>query len=120
MERQRIDKWLWHARVVRTRTAAAAVAESGLVRVNGDRINAASRPVRIGDIVTVALDRVWVLKVAGFSERRGKASDAAQLFENLQCETVPVAPETKPQSSGGRPDRRERRDILRLKRPGNE
>ena len=119
MDRQRIDKWLWHARVVRTRSAAAALAEGGLVRVNGTRIDAASRQVRTGDVVTVALDRVRVLKVAGFSERRGGASDAALLFENLQPETAPAAA-IRPSSPGARPDRRGRREILRLKRPGNE
>ena len=46
LDRQRIDKWLWHARVVRTRTAAAALAGSGHVRLNGARIDAASRPVQ--------------------------------------------------------------------------
>lgn len=120
MDRQRIDKWLWHARVVRTRKAAASLAEGGLVRVNGDRIDAASRLVRTGDVVTVALDRVRVLKVAGFSERRGGASDGALLFENLQPEIAPAAAAPKSLPPGSRPDRRERREILRLKRPGNE
>ena len=64
MDRQRIDKWLWHARVVRTRSAAAALADAGLVRINGARVDTSSRPVRPGDVVTVALDRnVRVLKV---------------------------------------------------------
>jgi ribosome-associated heat shock protein Hsp15 len=57
LDRQRVDKWLWHARVVRTRSAAAALADSGHVRVNGSRIEAASRPVRPGDVITIALDR---------------------------------------------------------------
>ena len=56
-DRQRIDKWLWHARLVRTRGAAAALAGSGHVRVNGARIDAPSRFVRIGDVITVALER---------------------------------------------------------------
>jgi ribosome-associated heat shock protein Hsp15 len=73
LDRQRIDKWLWHARVVRTRSAAAALAVSGHVRVNGQRIDLASRAVRLGDVVTVALDKtVRVLKVAAFAERRGR------------------------------------------------
>lgn len=118
MDRQRIDKWLWHARVVRTRTAAASLVEGGLVRINGARIDAASQPVRTGDVVTVALDRVRVLKVAGFSERRGGAPEAALLFEDLQP-VLPAKPTLAP-TPGGRPDRRERRDILRLKRPGND
>lgn len=119
LDRQRIDKWLWHARVVRTRTAAAALAEGGLVRVNSTRIAAASRQVRAGDVVTVALDRVQVLKVAGFSERRGGASDAAILYENLQPAIEPPIAAVRPDSPGARPDRRERREIMRLKRPGN-
>jgi ribosome-associated heat shock protein Hsp15 len=119
LDRQRIDKWLWHARVVRTRNAAAALVEGGLVRVNGVRIDAASRLVRPGDVVTIALDRVRVLKVAGFSERRGAAPDAAMLFENLQPKVeAPIAAD-RPAQAGGRPDRRERREILCLKRPRN-
>jgi ribosome-associated heat shock protein Hsp15 len=120
LDRQRIDKWLWHARVVRTRSAAAALAEGGAVRVNGVRIDAASRPVRVGDVVTLALDPVRVLKVAGFSERRGAASDAAVLFENLQPKVEARQAAVRPGQEGGRPDRRERREILRLKRPGND
>ena len=83
-DRQRIDRWLWHARLVRTRGAAAALAGSGYVRVNGDRVAAPSRQVRIGDVITVALDRaVRVLKVRGFVERRGPAGTAASLYEEL-------------------------------------
>ncbi len=120
MDRQRIDKWLWHARVVRTRSAAAKLAEGGMVRVNGARIDAASRAVRAGDVVTVALDRVRVLKVAGFSERRGGAPEAARLFEDLQPAPAPSATLAPPLPVVGRPDRRQRRQILRLKRPGND
>ena len=83
MDRQRIDKWLWHARVVRTRTAAAGLADNGLVRLNGARVDAASRVVRIGDVITIAFDRIRILRVAGFAERRGSAADAAPLFEGM-------------------------------------
>src|SRR5487761_1494182 len=73
-ERQRIVRWHWHARLVRTRGGAAALAGAGYVRVNGMRIDAPSRMVRTGDVVTVALDRrVRVLKVPGFRGRRGPA-----------------------------------------------
>src|SRR5208283_4285762 len=83
-DRQRIDKWLWHARVVSTRGAAAALAASGHVRVNGTRIDAPSRMVRTGDVITVALERrVRVLKVQGFVERRGPASARQTLYEDL-------------------------------------
>jgi ribosome-associated heat shock protein Hsp15 len=83
-DRQRIDRWLWHARLVRTRSAAAALAEAGYVRVNGARIDAPGRMVRTGDVVTVALDRVVrVLKVRGFSERRGPAAAGHDLYDDV-------------------------------------
>jgi ribosome-associated heat shock protein Hsp15 len=84
LERQRIDKWLWHARLVRTRSAAAALADRGRVRVNGERIHAASRKVALGDVITVALGQVRVLKVLDFSERRGVPGTAKALYEDLE------------------------------------
>lgn len=85
MERQRLDKWLWHARVVKARTSAAALVEAGHVRVNGEREKAPGHGVKIGDVLTVALDRsVRILKVAGFSERRGDATAARVLYEDLR------------------------------------
>jgi ribosome-associated heat shock protein Hsp15 len=84
LESQRIDRWLWHAHLVRTRDAAAALADRGYVRVNGMRINAPSRMVRAGDVITVALGRsVRVLKVRGFRERRGPAGSHEALYEEL-------------------------------------
>jgi ribosome-associated heat shock protein Hsp15 len=83
--RQRIDRWLWHARLVRTRSAAAALAGAGYVRVNGVRIDAPSRMVRAGDVITVALEPcVRVLKVRGFRERRGPAGSSETLYEELK------------------------------------
>ena len=80
-DRQRIDKWLWHARMVRTRSDAAALTEAGYVRVNGKRVTAPSQQVKVGDVVTLALDRsVRVVRVEGFSERRGSAANARALY----------------------------------------
>jgi ribosome-associated heat shock protein Hsp15 len=82
--RQRIDRWLWHARLVRTRSAAAALAAAGYVRINGTRIEAPGRIVRLGDVITVALDHaVRVLKVRGFTERRGPPNCGQELYEDL-------------------------------------
>jgi ribosome-associated heat shock protein Hsp15 len=84
LDRQRIDRWLWHARLICTRKAAAALASSGHVRVNGARIRAAGRMVRSGDVITVALERnVRVLKVRGFVERRGPAQLREILYDEL-------------------------------------
>jgi ribosome-associated heat shock protein Hsp15 len=119
---QRIDKWLWHARVVRTRAAAAALAASGHVRVNGQRVDAASRSVRLGDVVTVALDRsVRVLKVAGFAERRGAAESARVLVEDLMPASAQIAVPDASEPAGlrqpgtGRPTKRERRAIAHFR-----
>jgi ribosome-associated heat shock protein Hsp15 len=85
LERQRLDKWLWHARVVKARTSAVALVEAGRVGINGVREKAAGHAVKTGDVVTIGLDGgVRVLKVVGFSERRGDASAARVLYEDLQ------------------------------------
>ncbi len=85
MDRQRLDKFLWHARVVKARTSAAQLVEKGRVRINGVRETAPGHAVKPGDVLTIALDRsVRVLKVIGFSERRGDASSARVLYEDLQ------------------------------------
>jgi ribosome-associated heat shock protein Hsp15 len=86
-DRQRIDKWLWHARMVRSRSAAAALTQAGYVRVNGTRVTAASHPLRTGDVVTLALDRsVRLIRVAGFAERRADAATARNLYREVAGE----------------------------------
>ena len=85
LDSQRVDKWLWHARVVRTRSAATALAAAGYVRVNGTRV-AAGQAVRRGDVVTVALDRsVRVMAVQDFSERRGDSTRARGLYRAVRA-----------------------------------
>src|SRR3977135_2963115 len=121
-DRQRIDKWLWHARLVRTRSAAAALAASGHVSLNGARIGAPAKPVKPGDVVTIALDaRVRVLKGVGFAPRRGAAEAGRALYEDL----APVDPARTEESDappgarepgGGRPTKQDRRAIERVTR----
>jgi ribosome-associated heat shock protein Hsp15 len=85
LERQRLDKWLWHARVVKARTSAAALVESGHVRINGARERSPGHGVKVGDVLTIGLDRtVRILKVIGFAERRGDAAAARLLYEDLE------------------------------------
>jgi ribosome-associated heat shock protein Hsp15 len=121
---QRIDRWLWHARVVRTRPVAAALAESGRVRVNGQRINAPARTVRTGDVLTIALrDSVKILRVTGFAERRGSASDASPLYEDLSeplpPRSAPPPPNAPSRDPGtGRPTKRDRRALDRMRQRG--
>ncbi len=104
---QRIDKWLWFARLAKTRTTAQKLVLSGAVRINRDKVDAASRQVHPGDVLTVALERqVRVLKVLAPGVRRGPAPEAQQLYEDM----TPPAP-IRPPSGGERPTKRDRRAI---------
>ena len=76
---------MWHARVVKARTSAVALVAAGHVRINGVRELAPGHGVKVGDVLTIGLDRaVRVLKVVGFAERRGDASAARALYDDLQ------------------------------------
>ena len=70
--------------MVKARTSAAELVESGHVRVNGAREKSPGHAIKIGDVITVALDRtVRVLKVIAFNEKRGDATSARLLYEEL-------------------------------------
>lgn len=83
--RQRLDKWLWHARVVKTRSNAQALVAAGRVRINGARQSAPGHAVKAGDVLTVSLDGgVRLLKITAFAARRGDAAAARLLYAELQ------------------------------------
>jgi len=118
--RQRIDKWLFFARMMKSRSLAQSHIQSGRVRINGERVGQPSHPVKPGDKVELSLERrdvVLVVKLAG--ERRGPYEEAKLLYEDL----TPPPDETKRLSSyeqamrtagAGRPTKKERRAIDRL------
>ncbi|GGA35156.1 RNA-binding S4 domain-containing protein [Pelagibacterium lentulum] len=94
---QRLDKWLWFARVVKTRTLAQKLIASGAIRVNGQRVLDADYRIKPDDGLTLVIgSRIRVLKVVGFAQRRGPASAAAMLFEDLSPQLSSSA--QKPQS----------------------
>jgi ribosome-associated heat shock protein Hsp15 len=117
---QRIDKWLWFARVVKTRTLAAKLVTEGHVRLNREKVEKASATVRAGDVLTIAVHtRVRILKMVNPGAKRGSAPEAALLFEDL---TPPADPIIKPppgpadrDAGSGRPTKRERRQTDRLR-----
>lgn len=121
---QRIDKWLWHARIVKTRTLATRLAASGQMRVNKRRMSRASHTVRPGDVLTfVHGGRVRVLKIVALAVRRGPAPDARALYEDLAPggrETGPVSAAQGPVAArprgAGRPTKRDRRRLTALRR----
>ncbi|HEX4893886.1 MAG TPA: RNA-binding S4 domain-containing protein [Hyphomicrobiaceae bacterium] len=114
---RRLDRWLWFARVVKSRTLAAGLVADGKVRVNRERVTKASHQVRIGDVLTITVGpRVRILKVLAAGERRGPASEARELFEDLSpppeaSPDRPSVPATDGEraSGTGRPTKRDRR-----------
>ncbi|PZF78909.1 RNA-binding S4 domain-containing protein [Aestuariivirga litoralis] len=87
--RQRLDKWLWFARVVKTREAACSLVESGHVRLNGQKTLKPGHGVKADDVLTIVLNsRVRVLHVAGLAERRGPAEAARRLYREPGMSTL--------------------------------
>jgi ribosome-associated heat shock protein Hsp15 len=118
MHAQRLDKWLWCARLAKTRTGAARLIEARKVRVNGDRVLKPSRLVKAGDVVTLAfLGRLSVVRVLGAVERRGPAGLARGLYEDLTPQAPPAADQGVNGSArqGPRPTKRDRRRLDALR-----
>jgi ribosome-associated heat shock protein Hsp15 len=119
----RLDKWLWAARFFKTRSAATAAVTGGKVEVNGERAKPA-RNLRPGDEIRLRLSPYdWELTVTALGTRRGSAAQAAVLYHENDAsrraraqlaEQLRLAP--KPVFRQGRPSRRDRRQLGRLRR----
>ena len=122
--RVRLDKWLWAARFFKTRGLAAQAIETGKVEVNGERAKRAKQ-LQVGDQLRVRLGPYHhIVKVRALSERRGPPAVAAQLFEETEESRkareamqlqVRIA-QSVPGYDRGKPSKKDRRDIERLKR----
>ncbi|HJQ12204.1 MAG TPA: RNA-binding S4 domain-containing protein [Gemmatimonadaceae bacterium] len=125
IKRVRLDKWLWAARFFKTRAVAAQAIETGKVEVNGERAKRAKQ-LQVGDQVRVRLGPYHhIINVRGLSEQRGPASVAARLFEETEesrkaRETMQmqmrIAQSGHEYDFRGRPTKKDRRDIEKLKR----
>ena len=122
----RLDKWLWAARVYKTRSLAAEAIEKGKVEVNGERAKRA-KSLQAGDSLTIRLGPYQhMITVRALSERRGPASFAATLYEESaegrkarEAMQIQVkAAQTVPGYDRGRPTKKDRREIERLRRGG--
>lgn len=110
---QRIDKWLFFARVLKSRSLAAKLVQSGGVRVNAVKVDQPAATVKPGDGLTISLERrILVYRVLAEGVRRGPAEEARTLYEDLTPPPVPkaerlVVAEREPGT--GRPTKRDRR-----------
>ncbi len=116
----RIDKWLWFARVAKTRSLAAKLVTSGAVRLNKDKVSAASQAIKLGDVLTIQRgNQVLVYKVEALGSRRGPAAEALLLYEDLSPKPVKSeqpALDVAPGAGQPRPSKKDRRELMRLKR----
>jgi ribosome-associated heat shock protein Hsp15 len=122
-DKVRLDKWLWAARFFKTRALAAEAVEGGKVQVNGDRPKR-SRPLQVGDELRIRLGPYeHIITVQALSDRRGPASQAAGLYQETGTsrtarEALAVQLKSLHSLFGpekGRPTKKDRREIERLK-----
>lgn len=120
MDKQRLDKWLFFSRAVKSRTLAQKLIETGAIRVNSERTDRTDHKVGPGDVLTMTVhERLLVWRILDAGERRGPATEAAALYEDLSPPPVPrdaVPPVQAARDPGaGRPTKRDRREIDRLR-----
>jgi ribosome-associated heat shock protein Hsp15 len=114
----RVDKWLWAARFFKTRSLATGACTGGKVDINDEAAKPA-RLVRAGDLVKVTLPqgRRRIVKVVSLDDRRGSATIARALYEDLtppEPARTRQAPPPYREPGAGRPTKRERREVDRL------
>ena len=117
---QRLDKWLWFARILKSRTLAAKLVEEGKIRVNRERVDKPAHQIKPGDVLTASVHtKVIILKVLSPGARRGPAKEAAMLYEDLTPPPPPPSEAVKRDAArdpgSGRPTKRERRQTDRFK-----
>lgn len=83
----RLDRFLWFARIAKSRSAAQAIAEKGTLRLDGRRIERSAAAVRVGSIIVFPLyGKVRALRVEALPKRRGPPAEAAQLYTPLETQ----------------------------------
>jgi ribosome-associated heat shock protein Hsp15 len=91
--RIRLDKWLWQARFVKSRSLSAGLIEAGHMRLNGERVVKPAHPVGPGDVLTFpAGGKVRVVRILAVGVRRGPATEAQTLYRNEGADAVPPGP----------------------------
>ncbi|WP_375173125.1 RNA-binding S4 domain-containing protein [Pseudooceanicola sp.] len=109
----RLDKWLWQARFVKSRSLAAGLVTGGHVRVNGNRAAKPAHGVQPGDVLTFPQgDRIRVVRILAPALRRGPATEAQTLYDDM---SPPMEKTEIPQGArnegNSRPTKRDRRKL---------
>jgi ribosome-associated heat shock protein Hsp15 len=117
--RQRLDRWLFFSRAVKSRSLAQKLIETGAIRVNSERTIASDRRVGAGDVLTMTLhDRLLVWRILDPGSRRGPAPEAALLYEDLSPPPLPRSSGPLPvalrEPGAGRPTKKQRRETDRF------
>lgn len=119
--KQRLDQWLWHARFFKTRTLATTLCKNRKIRIDGRVVIKAAATISPDQVLTFPKEgEIRIVRVLGLSTRRGPASEAATLYEDL------TPPQNRLKKSAGlrvaqrktgtgRPTKKDRRALMRLK-----
>lgn len=128
IRKERLDKFLFYSRALKSRTLAQKVIETGAVRVNSERTDRSDHKVGAGDVLTMSLHgRIVVWRILDCGTRRGPATEAQGLYEDLSPPALPKV-ELSPYDAAiaqrgegaGRPTKKERRETDRLRDTGDE
>ena len=122
VRKERLDKFLFFSRAIKSRTLAQKIIETGAIRVNSERTDRSDHKVGAGDVLTMALHgRIVIWRIIDCGTRRGPATEAQGLYEDLSPAPLPKE-ELSPYDAAiaqrgegaGRPTKKERRDTDRL------
>ena len=122
-ESLRLDKWLWYARFFKTRANATRAISGGRFRLDGEVMSKPHRAAKPGQVLTFTQgDRVRVIRIVALGTRRGPASEAVELYEDLSPEVSKRRAESDSEpvlesreKGAGRPTKRDRRVTQHLK-----
>ncbi len=128
LHKERLDRFLFFSRAVKSRTLAQKIIETGAIRVNSERTERSDQKVGAGDVLTMTLHgRILIWRIIDPGTRRGPASEAQSLYDDISPPMPPRA-EKSPYDAAiaertpgtGRPTKKERRDTDRLLEGGDD
>ncbi len=122
LRKERLDRFLFFSRAVKSRTLAQKIIESGAIRINSDKTDRSDHKVGAGDVLTMSIHgRILIWRILDPGTRRGPASEAQGLYEDMSPPMLPKAERSPYEAAiaerlpgAGRPTKKERRDTDRL------